>query len=124
MKNLYQSIDGNIFDNAYECWNEDWREHFPNIRIYSEKCELVSDVSDAAFITFNNAQERDFGVQIARIILPYVPEEHLLFLFDSGVVCIWEDDGEAFIYSEEEAISFMKYNEYEKSDLYHDLTNS
>lgn len=124
MKKIYQSIDGNIFESACECWNEDWREHFPGIRVYSDEGELVSDVTNATFITFSNAEERLFGVQIARELLPYTPEENFWCIFEPGIICISKADGEAFIYTEEEAISFMKYEGYEDSDLYRDLTNS
>lgn len=95
MKKIYVAKDGTQFDSAQECFNHEWREYFPNVKVFDYNENLTSDVMDAETIRVHDREEyefvREYLCEIAN--MDYIPGRYLDEKCD-GVIWRCEDDPE------------------------------
>lgn len=95
MKKIYVAKDGTQFDSAQECFNHEWREFFPNVKVFDYTDSLVSDVAHAETIRVHNWKEHkfvhDYLCEIAN--MSYIPRLHTVS-DDDGVFWHCDDDPE------------------------------
>lgn len=95
MRKIYVAKDGTEFNSAQECFNHEWREFFPNVKVFDYLENLVSDVTDAETIRIHDRKEYDFVCNYLREIAPmdYIPDRYLDERCD-GVICCCDSDPE------------------------------
>lgn len=60
MKTIYVAKDGTQFERVYDCFNHEWREFFPDVKVFDHTDSLTSDVIDAVTIRVHNLAEFEF----------------------------------------------------------------
>lgn len=64
MRTVYEAYDGTRFTSTDDCFDYEWREHFPDLRIYNSAGVAVATVSDLYdgenIFMINSAEERKF----------------------------------------------------------------
>lgn len=116
MKKIYVAKDGIQFDSAQECFNHEWREFFPNVKVYDYADSLVSSVADAETIRVHDRAEYEFVRDYVREItgVDYIPGRYLDEKCD-GVIMHCEDCPEFVDVSD--VCSELELYKGDKSDL-------
>lgn len=95
MRKEYVARDGERFNEAHDCFNHEWREFFPGVKVYDHTDSLTSDVVNAVTIRIHNSDEYEFVQDYLCEIcgLDYISGMYLDNKFD-GVFWHCDDDPE------------------------------